>query len=567
MQFPLVECVPNFSEGRDQQKIRTIADAVRSAEGVSLLDVDPGPDTNRTVMTFAGPPEAVLEAAFRAAAKAAEVIDMSVHRGKHPRIGAIDVCPFVPLAGSSLEECAELARRLGKRLGEDLGIPVYLYEAAASTPQRKNLADIRQGEYEGLPEKIGRPEWRPDFGPAAFNAKTGAAVVGARTFLIAYNVNLNTRSVSIAREIAFTIRESGRVRRDSRGNNIRGRDGEPVMIPGKFKSVKAVGWYMESYGRTQVSINLTDHKKAPLHLVFQECCRLADELGARVTGSELVGLIPLDAVLAAGRFFLNRQGRTAGVPESELVHTAVLSFGLSDLCPFDHNKKIIEYRMKEKDRFTEMPLQAFMDVLSSDAPAPGGGSASALCGALGSALVSMVGALTHGKKGYEAVFAEMETAGIQAQGYKDAFLKDVSRDSEAFERVMEARRLPKKTDAENPERDAALDRAQKEAALVPLEVMRRAKQASALAQQVAEKGNRNSLSDAAVAARAIYAAAEGAYFNVRINLPAINDRDFKQSVSAESETILKEVRSVTEKTLASVADAIDQMERNKGGKK
>jgi glutamate formiminotransferase/formiminotetrahydrofolate cyclodeaminase len=371
---PLVECVPNFSEGRDQSKIQRIAGAVGSVEGVSLLDVDPGLDTNRTVMTFAGPPEAALEAGFRAIARAAELIDMSVQRGAHPRIGATDVFPFVPLSGVSMDDCAELARRLGKRVGDELGIPVFLYEAAASRPGRRNLADIRQGEYEGLPEKLAQSEWKPDFGPARFDSKAGAVVIGARPFLIAYNVNLNTRSAKMANEIAASIREKGRIMRDADGNIVTGPDGEPMRVPGKFRAVKAVGWYMESYGRAQVSINLTDHHQTPLHFVFRECCRLAENLGARVTGSELVGLIPLDAMLEAGRYFLRLQGRTPGVPEPELVHTAVLSLGLAELGPFDANQKIIEYRMKtSRNRFSEMPLKSFIDLVSSEAPAPGGG--------------------------------------------------------------------------------------------------------------------------------------------------------------------------------------------------
>jgi glutamate formiminotransferase/formiminotetrahydrofolate cyclodeaminase len=562
---PLVECVPNFSEGRDQSKIQRIAGAVGSVEGVSLLDVDPGLDTNRTVMTFAGPPEAALEAGFRAIARAAELIDMSVQRGAHPRIGATDVFPFVPLSGVSMDDCAELARRLGKRVGDELGIPVFLYEAAASRPGRRNLADIRQGEYEGLPEKLAQSEWKPDFGPARFDSKAGAVVIGARPFLIAYNVNLNTRSAKMANEIAASIREKGRIMRDADGNIVTGPDGEPMRVPGKFRAVKAVGWYMESYGRAQVSINLTDHHQTPLHFVFRECCRLAENLGARVTGSELVGLIPLDAMLEAGRYFLRLQGRTPGVPEPELVHTAVLSLGLAELGPFDANQKIIEYRMKtSRNRFSEMPLKSFIDLVSSEAPAPGGGSVSALCGAAGSALASMVAALTHGKKGYETVFPEMEAAGVQSQQLKDGFLEDALRDAEAFNRVMEAMRLPKKTDEEKKARCAAMERARKEAALVPLEVMRRARQAVDLAASVAEKGNRNSVSDAGVAVSALRTAAEGAYFNVRINLPAIIDEDFKKTVRKESDTLLNEIRSAADKTVESVIKILDQAEKQGG---
>ena len=560
----LVECVPNFSEGRDQAKIREIAEAVRSVEGVTLLDVDSGKDTNRTVMTFAGPPDAAAEAAFRAIEKAARVIDMSVHRGAHPRIGATDVCPFVPISGVTMEECAELARNLGRRVGGTLGIPVYLYEEAASVPERKNLADIRAGEYEGLPGKLKQAKWKPDFGPSEFKPKTGAAVIGARTFLIAYNVNLNTQDAKIAREIALTIREKGRFERDGQGNILRGKDGEPRRVPGTFVSVKAVGWYMEAFGRAQVSINLTDPVKTPLHIVFDECCRLADRLGARVTGSELVGLIPLDAVLNAGRYFLKRQGKTPGAPESELVHTAVLSLGLGDLAPFDPEKKIIEYCIGRRNRFSEMRLGEFLDLLSSEAPAPGGGSASALCGSIGSALVSMVASLTHGKKGYETVTPEMETLGIKGHALKDGFLDDAGRDSDAFNRLMEASRLPKKTDTEKVRRESVLEQAGKEAALVPLEVLRRSRQGAELAERVAEKGNRNSVSDAGVAALALHAAAEGAYFNIRINLPSVRDRTFKKTVAREAETLRKEVQRLTRKTVTSVQNTLMQREKKEG---
>ncbi len=421
----IVECVPNFSEGRDPAVIKQITDKIEAVEGVKLLDVDPGRDTNRTVVTMLGEPEAVLEAAFQAIAAAARVIDMTKHTGAHPRMGATDVCPFVPVSGLSMEDCAELARRLGRRVGEELDIPVYLYEEAASRPERRNLADVRQGEYEGLSVKFKDPEWKPDFGPARFNPEAGATAIGAREFLIAYNVNLNTRDVKIAKEIAFTIREKGRLKRDEKGKVVTDAEGNKLREKGLFSHCKAVGWYMEDFGRAQVSINLTNYKMTPPHLVFDECCRLAAELGARVTGSELVGLIPLEALRQAGFHYLEKQGRTTGVTEQELIHIAALSLGLGDLYPFEPEKKVIEYQLDRKNHLTSMRVDAFTNLLSSEAPAPGGGSVAALCGGMSAALTSMVAALTHGKKGYEDAFSQMDELGRKAQMLKDAFIFDV----------------------------------------------------------------------------------------------------------------------------------------------
>ena len=545
----LVECVPNFSEGRDMAVIEKITGEIESTEGVKLLDVDPGKDTNRTVVTFIGSPDAALEAAFKAIARAAEVIDMSKHSGAHARMGATDVCPFVPVSGVTMEECAELARRLGERVGDELGIPVYLYEHAASRPERQNLANIRSGEYEGLREKLQDPEWKPDFGPARFNKGAGATVIGAREFLIAYNVNLNTRDTGVAREIAFTIREKGRLKRDKDGKVVRDGDGKALRDPGIFKACKAVGWYMEDFGRAQVSINLVDYKITPPHLVFDECCRIAGELGARVTGSELVGLIPLEAMLIAGRYYLEKLNKTKGVPESELIHTAVLSMGLGDLYPFEPDKKIIEYQFDRGDMLTGMKIDGFTDLLSTDSPAPGGGSVAALCGALSGALSSMVGALTHGKKGYEESFGAMEKAGIDGQRLKEQFLADVDRDTDAFNRVMDAMRLPKKTDEEKAARASAIEEATKGATLVPLEVLRRTLEAAEIARVVVLKGNKNSISDAGVAALAARTAAEGAYLNVLINLSGIEDESFKKETLAEAEKIRSDVVSHTEETV------------------
>lgn len=545
----LVECVPNFSEGRDMAKIDAITGEIGSTEGVTLLDVDPGKDTNRTVVTFVGNPEGAVEAAFKAIAKAAEVIDMSKHQGAHARMGATDVCPFVPVSGLTTDDCVELAKQLGKRVGEELGIPVYLYEYAAARPERRNLANVRAGEYEGLADKLKDPEWKPDFGPAEFKPGAGATVIGVREFLIAYNVNLNTRNTKIAKELAFSIREKGRLKRGPDRNIIRDDNGKALREPGRFKECKAVGWYMEDFGRAQVSINLTNFRVTPPHLVFDECSKLAEQLGARVTGSELVGLIPLEAMTTAGRHYLRKQGRTSGVPESELIHTAVLSLGLDDLYPFEKEKKIIEYQVRKQESLVTMKTADFTDLLSTDSPAPGGGSVAALCGALSGALTSMVGALTHGKKGYEDAFDEVEKLGVEGQSLKDAFLYDVDRDTDAFNRVMAAARLPKKTDEDKAARDEAMQTANKAATLVPLDVLKRAWEAAQAARRIVEKGNRNSVSDGGVAALTARAAAEGAYLNVLINLPGITDEAFRSKTLKEAEEVRKKVVEHTEETV------------------
>lgn len=554
----IVECVPNFSEGRDQDKIDQITGVIEEVEDVKLLDVDPGKDTNRTVVTLIGSPEGVLEAAFRAIEKAAEVIDMSTHSGAHARMGASDVVPFVPVSGVTMEDCAELARELGKRVGEELGIPVYLYEHAATKPERANLANVRSGEYEGLSEKLKDPEWKPDFGPAEFNAKSGATIIGAREFLIAYNVNLNTRDRKLARDIAFTIREKGRLKRDAKGKVVRDSDGKALRDPGIFKDVKAVGWYMEDFGRAQVSINLVNYKVSPPHLVFDECSRIAGEMGIRVTGSELVGLIPLEALLQAGRHYLKKSGKTTGVTEPELIHIADLSLGLSDLYPFEPDKKVIEYQIGKNESLTQMKVSSFVDELSGDSPAPGGGSVAALCGALSGALTSMVGILTHGKKGYEDAYELMEETGVKAQKLKDQFITDVDRDTDAFNAVMGAMRLPKKSDEDKKRREEAIEEATKSATMVPLNVLRRAREAAELARSVCEHGNRNSVSDAGVAAIAARTAAIGAFLNVKINLPGIKDEKFRSDVMEEAEKIRIEVVQHTGETLEMTEKLMDE---------
>ena len=538
----IVECVPNFSEGRDKDKIRAITREIESVPGLKLLDVDPGETTNRTVVPFIGGPEAVQEAAFRAIRMAAEVIDMRGHKGAHSRIGATDVCPFIPVSGVSMADCIALARGLGQRVAAELGIPVYFYEEAALKPERRNLAAIRQGEYEGLADKFKDPEWAPDCGEPVFNAKSGATVIGAREFLIAYNINLNTRDRKLANEIALNIRESGRALRDKEGAVRRDESGQPLKQPGRFQNVKAVGWYIEDYGTAQISINFTNYRKTPVHEVFDVVCEEAWRMGLRVTGSELVGLIPKDALLASGRYYLEKQGKSAGVPEEELIRTAVRSLGLADVAPFDPKKKIIEYQFEEPARsLVRLTLREFADELSTDSPAPGGGSVAALCGALSAALSSMVANLTVGKKGYEAAQKTLKRTAVRGQELKDEYLRLVDLDTEAFNKVMEALRLPKASNEQSAERAAALEAATKEATEVPFRTLEGALELVQLARKAAEKGNRNSLSDAGVAALAARAAAEGAYYNVRINLPGLADAEYKARTARAAASLRRRV--------------------------
>ena len=531
----IVECVPNFSEGKDLNIIKAITQVIEETEGVTLLDVDPGADTNRTVVTFVGEPEAVKEGAFRAIKRASELIDMRKHKGAHPRMGATDVCPFVPVSGITMEECARLAHELGKRVGEELGIPVYMYEYAATSEERRSLANIRVGEYEGLPEKLKDPNWKPDYGPCEFNAKAGATVIGAREFLIAYNVNLNTRDRKLAHKIAKTIREKGYKKKDEHGNKI--------QVPGTLKAVRAVGWYIDEYGFAQVSMNLVNYKITPPHVAFEECRRVANELGLRVLGSELVGLIPKEPMLMAGRYYLEKQGKCPGVPEEELIHIAVLSMGLDQLGPFNPSEKIIEYRLEDKgSKLVYMTVRGFANELSTDSPAPGGGSVAALCGALSASLSSMVANLTVGKKKYEDVRDEMKDVALKAQTLKDEFLALIDKDTDAFNAVMSAMRMKKKTEEEKAARESAIQEATKQATLVPLEVLRKTKDVLELAEVVAERGNQSSVSDAGVSAIMAESAAESAFYNVRINLPGITDEGFNNKVLKEAEEILKEVR-------------------------
>jgi glutamate formiminotransferase / formiminotetrahydrofolate cyclodeaminase len=531
----LVECVPNISEGRDRKIIDAVAAEVETVDGVRLLDVDPGATTNRTVITFVGPPEAAAEAAFRLIRRAAELIDMRAQKGEHARNGATDVCPFVPLTGVTMAECAELARAVGARVGSELGIPVYLYEHAATKPEWRNLANIRKGVYEALPQKLGKPEWKPDFGPDAWServARTGATQVGARQFLIAYNINLDTKNTKLAKRIGLVIREQGgAVKRDAGGNKLRGADGALLKHEkGLFQHCKATGWFIEEFGCTQVTMNLTDYTVTPPHLVFDKVCELATELGLRVTGSELVGLIPLEAMLAAGRHYLRKQGASDGVPEADLIEAARLSMSLSAISKFSPQERIVEYRVRTPRPLVERTVAGFVDELSRDSAAPGGGSVAALAGALGAGLAAMVANLTVGKPGYEGVEAEMIAIAEKGQILKDRLVRAVDDDTFAFNEVMAAFALPK-----GPAREKAVLEANKKATLVPLSVLEAIPAVIDLAEAVGARGNRNSLSDSGVAVLAARTAAAGAHYNVLINLGQIRDAEFSAGVRSRAD--------------------------------
>jgi glutamate formiminotransferase/formiminotetrahydrofolate cyclodeaminase len=554
----LIECVPNFSEGRDPAVIRQITDAIEAVEGVTLLDVDPGKATHRTVVTFVGEPEAVIEAAFQAIRKACEVIDMSKHTGEHPRMGATDVCPLIPIANISMEETAEWARRLGARVGRELELPIYLYEAAASRPERKNLATIRAGEYEGLPEKLANSDWKPDFGPAKFNSKSGATVIGARDFLIAYNVNLNTTSVRRANSVAFDVREKGRVLNDpATGKPLKDATGEPLREPGTLKGVKAIGWYIEEYGIAQISMNITDAQATPLHRAFEECRLSADRRGMRVTGSELVGLVPLNAMLEAGKYFLKKQQRSVGVSEAELVKIAVKSMGLDELAPFDPQQKIIEYNLekgsaKNAKKLINRDLSDFADETASESPAPGGGSISAYVGALGASLATMVANLSSHKRGWDERWEEFSDAAERGQKIKGTLLRAVDEDTDAFNLIMAAFGLPNTTPDEKNARKTAIQAATRKAIEVPFRVMQVASESFLLIRQMAETGNPNSVSDAGVGALCARAAVRGAFLNVQINASGLDDKEYAAQVLAEGQKMADAADAAEREILAIV---------------
>lgn len=554
----IIECVPNFSEGRSQSVLDAISKAVESCPGVKLLHVDPGASTNRTVFTFAGEPEDVIEAAFCAIRTAAELIDMRQHKGAHPRMGATDVCPLVPVSGISLEETNAYALKLAERVGSELQIPVYLYEASASAPHRKNLADIRSGEYEGLEQKMQQEEWIPDFGPRSFQPRCGATVIGARDFLVAYNVNLNTKSVRLANEIAFDIRENGRPKRDPETQKIlKDENGEQLRIPGTCPGVKAIGWYIDEYGMAQISMNLTRLSQTPLHIAFEECRKAAEKYGLIVTGSELVGLVPKSALTDAGRFYLQKQGRSLGVPEEELIHTAILSLGLNSIQKFEPEKRIIEYMLTDqKNPLVEMNLRRFAQETASENPAPGGGSVSAYVGALGAALSAMVGNLTAHKKGYEDRISYFSEMAEKATACYDQLLNLVDEDTRAFNSIIDAFRLPKTSPEEKKIRKKAIRKATIAAIEVPLQTMKIAAAILPVTLAMVREGNPNSITDAGVGALCIEAAVKGAGMNVKINAASLDDEDAKLKYFREAEDLIQKTTATVREIIAEVENRL-----------
>ncbi|HQH14317.1 MAG TPA: glutamate formimidoyltransferase [Bacteroidales bacterium] len=540
----LIECVPNFSEGKDMSIIKQITDQIETVEGVKLLDVDPGAATNRTVVTFVGTPDEVIEAAFLAVKKASQLIDMTKHKGEHPRMGATDVCPLVPISNISMEETVEYAHKLAKRIGDELEIPVYCYEKAAFTKERRNLAYCRSGEYEGLPEKLSKPEWKPDFGPAKFNARAGATAVGARDFLVAYNINLNTTSTRRANSIAYDIRERGRVKREGNpitGKIVRDEQGNQVYIPGSLKEVKGIGWFIEEYGIAQISLNLTNISVTPVHVAFEEACKKAQERGIRVTGSELVGLIPLKAITDAGKYFLRKQQRSVGVSENELIKIAVKSLGLDDLKPFNPKEKIIEYMISEdhSKKLADMDLRSFANETASESPAPGGGSISAYVAALGVSLGTMVANLSSHKRGWDDRWEEFSDWAEKGQALKDELLLLVDEDTHAFNLIMNAFGMPKSSDNEKLLRTKAIQEASKYAMEIPFRVMQKSLESMEIMKAMALTGNPNSASDAGVGALCARTAVKGAFMNVKINAAGIDDHAFVTNLLEKGAAIEK----------------------------
>jgi glutamate formiminotransferase / formiminotetrahydrofolate cyclodeaminase len=560
----LIECVPNFSEGRNPAVIEQIAEVIRQTEGVKLLNIDPGKATNRTVITFTGEPAKVVEAAFQAIRKAAELIDMKYHLGEHPRFGATDVCPLVPLSGISMEETVEWARKLAKRVGEELGIPAYCYEYAASRPERVSLANCRAGEYEGLQNKLSHQDWKPDYGPSVWNesiATTGAIAIGARNFLIAYNVNLNTTSVRRANSIAFDVREAGRILREGdpvTGKIITDDAGEPKRVPGSLKKVRAIGWFIEEYGIAQISMNLTDTGVTPMHIAFDEVCEKARLRGIRVTGSELVGLIPLNEILEAGRYFLHKQQRSEGVSDAELIKIAVRSLGLDELSPFDPKKRIIEYLLDEGSpaKLVDFSVRKFTEETASESPAPGGGSVAALTGALGASLGTMVANLSSHKRGWDDRWEEFSGWAEKGKYYYSALLRCVDEDTRAFNRLMDTFGLPKNTPEEKTLRKESIQAATLNAMLVPLKVMQLASGSMEVLKAMSETGNPNSVSDAGVGALCARTAVRGAWLNVKINAGGLNDREKAgeimneaASIAEQAEILEKEILEIVEEKM------------------
>lgn len=561
----LIECVPNFSEGRNLDIIKQITDEIETVEGISLLDVDPGASTNRTVVTFVGEPADVMEAAFRGIRKAQELIDMRGHHGDHPRFGATDVCPFVPVANISMEETAEFARQLAKRVGTELGIPVFCYENSAFKEERRNLANCRQGEYEALKERICTKEWKPDFGPNKFTesvAKSGASAIGARDFLIAVNYNLNTTSTRRANAIAFDVREKGRKKRE--GNPITGKivkdeNGNPVMIPGTLKGTKAIGWYIKEYGVAQVSMNITNTRLTPLHVAFEEVCKKAAARGIRVTGTEIVGLVPKAALIDAADYFLAKQQRSLGIDEPEKMKIAIKSLGLDDLKPFNPEEKVIEYMIADKsgNRLVDMTCEGFANETASESPAPGGGSISAYMGALGAALGTMVANLSAHKPGWDGKWNYFSEVAVKGQRIKEELIGLVDEDTNAFNKIMNAFGLPKGTDEEKAARKQAIQEATKYATEVPFRTVKRSFDVFEICELMIKKGNPNSVTDAAVGVLCAEAAVTGAYMNVKINASSLEDKEFSNQIVAEAREYLMKARRNKQRLINLVDKRLD----------
>lgn len=564
METRIIECVPNFSEGRDKTVIKSITDAIESVKGISLLDVDPGEATNRTVVTFVGEPEAVVEAAFRGVRRAAELIDMRNHHGAHPRMGATDVCPLIPISGITLEECAELSRKLARRISDELEIPTYCYEAAAFTPERRNLAVCRAGEYEALPEKMNHPGKGPDFGDRPFDekaARTGATTVGARDFLIAVNFNLNSTSTRRANAIAFDVREKGRPMREGgkpNGKPLKDENGNTIMQPGTLKATKAIGWFIDEYGIAQVSMNITDISTTPLHVAFDEVCRAANARGVRVTGTEIVGLVPKRTLIEAGRYFLHKQQRSTGVSESELIRMAVKSMGLDELAPFRPEEKVIEYLIAPKGgkNLTDLTCTGFAEETASESPAPGGGSISAYMGALAAALGTMVANLSSHKAGWDDRWKEFSDQADRGQELMQRLLHLVNEDTEAFNRIMDAFKMPKSTDEEKAARAAAIEDATLYATRIPLSTMEAAAETFPLLESMARTGNPASVSDAGVGALAARSAVLGAQLNVRINAASLKNREEADRLTARAAEIAEKAMIAETKVLEIVNEVL-----------
>jgi glutamate formiminotransferase/formiminotetrahydrofolate cyclodeaminase len=546
----IIECVPNFSEGRNSDTLEAIALEVKSVDGVKLLNVDPGKATNRTVFTFAGEPDAVIEAAFRAIKKATELINMTTHKGEHPRMGATDVCPLVPISGITMEETILYAEKLAQRVGIELDIPVYLYERSAKFDSRKNLANIREGEYESLPAKIIKQDWKPDYGPQEFKPKSGATAIGARDFLIAYNINLNTSSTRIANSIAFDVREQGRIKREGHpivGEVVKDENGEPVRIPGKLKAVKAIGWYIEEYKKAQISMNLVDINTTPLHIVFDEVEKSATERGVRITGSEIVGMVPKKVLYDAGVHFLKKQKRSIGLPESEIIRIAIDSLGLNEISEFKQEERIIEYVLdSEKFPLLNLTIKDFAYETASESPAPGGGSISAYIGSLGAALSTMVANLSANKRGWENKTEYFSELAHKGHVLTDNILRLVDADTMAFNKVMEAMSLPKSNNEEINARNLAIELANIDAARVPLQIMKSSFAIYELAEELIINGNQNSLTDAGVSAICTHTCIEGAYYNVIINLKGMENNNICKQIREEANTILNQSESRVE---------------------